>query len=117
LKYNVWKQRGVTQPRSERCALCRLGKLAIVGGSHLPPDLDEQGLERACASPVVENGQFGGIDFAIGGIDKWKIDTGDESNERWPVGVLWATGNGEAVDAVLVGSVSWPDDCSVPVCH
>lgn len=72
--------------------------------------------------PVCEYGELAGVDFAIYLVDEGKIDARDELNGGWVVGVVLATGDLQAVYAVLVhgltsGGVSSATGCDSPDRH
>ena len=69
---------------------------------HAPADLDEDGLDAAGAGPVCEDGELGGIDFAVRLVDEGEVDARDELDEGGLLGVGRAADDPEAVDAVLV---------------
>lgn len=53
-----------------------------------------------------EYGQLGGIDLAINLADERQVDARDKLDARELLGVVIATGDLQAVDAVLVHSLS-----------
>ncbi len=52
--------------------------------------------------PVCEYGELAGVDFAIYLADEGEVDAGDELDTGRVVGIVLATGDLQAVDAVLV---------------
>lgn len=82
----------------------------------LPPDFHKNCFDTVVPVPVCEDGELAGVDFAIYLADEGQIDARDELDRRRLVGIVLATGDLEAVDAVLVHGLTSADMSSTTRC-
>ena len=68
----------------------------------VPADLHKDRLDAAIATPVREHREFGRVDPAVHLVDKRQVDLRDKLHRRGLFGVVLATSDLQAVDAVLV---------------
>ena len=48
-------------------------------------------------------------------IHNWKVDFGIKADLRGLLGVVGAASDGQEVDSIVIVSVRWPNDGSIPV--
>ena len=73
---------------------------------YVPPNLNQDGLDTTVPVPVSQDGQSRVVNSSVDLAYERKVDTRDELNKRWFLGVFLATDNLQTVNSVLVDSLN-----------